>query len=161
MNAKLYNDLIDESFFHQFKEGLQGCAREANGIAIFSTSLDLGRMTCKTTAAVERTIRDSQRGIFTYYVGPNMNMGFHFRNELKKRVNEHELKCAITSAKSKNFLDATRGVIQPGQAISVVFDECGLSHSEQHEFVKAIILQMQRADALHPFRYIHVIRLGM
>lgn len=159
-NTTLYRDLMEMSFKAQFKRGLDGQGTTVGRTMLISTSIDLGRQTGKTEALVQKVIDDTRAGIFTYYVGHNMDASEHFVRRIKEANADIRVVVGITSKRSK-FVDSCRGVSQHAQAVNIIFDECGMSHEEQSEFVKSVVQQMGRGPKTHPYPYIHAIRVGM
>jgi len=160
MNTKMYNDLIEMSFSQQFKRGIDGHGSTIGKALLITTSIDLGRQTGKTEALVNKVIRDAGTGVFTYYVGHSMMASKIFLDRIAEKQSGKRICVGLTSKRSR-FVDSMRGVIQESQAVNIIFDECGMSHEQQHEFIASIRLQMERGNPTHPYPYIHVIRMGM
>lgn len=155
MNSTQYDQLVNHSFKTQFAHAMEDRLLSVGGISIIETSLDLGRQSGKTKFAAEKIIRDSNRGIFTYYVAHNQDAAIGFA---KQNLSKDLVKC-IVMGKKADFSNLCRGTTQYSQAINLIFDECDLTYNERMEYVRMIAFSIK--DVLHPFRYIHVIRLGM
>ncbi|QDH49051.1 hypothetical protein PHYNN_219 [Pantoea phage Phynn] len=155
MSANMYNKIIDENFLNQMHQGMQGKINDIGGIMVLKTGLDFGRGTGKTQAIAEKIICDSKVGIYTYYFVKNYQSSL----DILDRIRDRKVRCTISECNPR-FIEVSRGMVQPYQAVNVIFDECDLTSSERFEYVRSVATQMQRADRTHPFPYIHEIRMG-
>lgn len=115
---------------------------------IFSTSLEFGRQTGKTKAAVE--LSNSLGGV-VIYVGHNLAAA----EEFKRRGGKADLYTSIRS----NIDAYIRGRSINSNRVSVIFDECDVRTSEMFELSNTISPAMRANGSWG--KYIHLIRLGM
>lgn len=152
MISNFYVDAIIRSRNLQLSRAIAGNVVN-NGIHVLETSLDMGRQSGKTKAAFDY-IKKS-KGCLNIYVG-------HKIASAKCAMIENgvaESESVMILSKRQDFSDIFRGRRIEYQAINVILDECDLSQNDRFELVRTLMICMGKC--LHPFPYIHLIRLGM
>ncbi|QTJ24321.1 hypothetical protein [Enterobacter phage PF-CE2] len=156
MISQFYVDAVKQSrnlHLARIVDGRWG--QECGGVSIFETALDMGRMSGKTKAAFD--IIKQSKGTLNIYVAPTKQMGIC-------AAVEHGLDKGADSSfilsKRQDLNTIFRGQTIKYQAINLIFDECDMTIDERFELAKTLTLCM-RSSHLHPFPYIHIIRLGM
>lgn len=142
-----YVRMVTESLNDQIHQTIakQGAWEETK---IFTTSLDLGRYTGKTEAAVEFS---RKVGGFVIYVGHVLSAARDF----KDRGGKADLYTSVGSNIDMNI----RGTNIPSNRVTVIFDECDMKTSEMIRYVHTIFPAMRSGSSWGKF--VHLIRLGM
>lgn len=155
MISQFYVDAVKQSRNMHLSRIIEGrWGEQCGAVSIFETALDMGRMSGKTKAAFD-IIKQSQ-GVLNIYIAPTKCLVIDgaTRYELKNEDN-----VMLLSAK-QDLQSIFRGRTIEYQAINLIFDECDTTRDERYELVRTLTLCMRRSH-LHPFPYIHIIRLGM
>ncbi|AIK68092.1 MAG: hypothetical protein RR212_05765 [Bacteroidales bacterium] len=155
MISQFYVDAVKQSRNMHLSRIIEGrWGEQCGAVSIFETALDMGRMSGKTKAAFD-IIKQSQ-GVLNIYIAQNKCAAIDnaTQNELKNGDN-----VILLSAK-QDLRSIFRGRTIEYQAINLIFDECDTTRDERYELVRTLTLCM-RSSHLHPFPYIHIIRLGM
>lgn len=155
MISQFYVDAVKQSRNMHLSRIIEGrWGEQCGAVSIFETSLDMGRMSGKTKAAFD-IIKQSQ-GVLNIYIAQTKCAAIDnaTQNELKNGDN-----VILLSAK-QDLRSIFRGRTIEYQAINLIFDECDTTRDERYELVRILTLCM-RSSHLHPFPYIHIIRLGM
>ncbi|AKR15897.1 hypothetical protein AVU18_gp051 [Citrobacter phage IME-CF2] len=155
MISQFYVDAVKQSRNMHLSRIIEGrWGEQCGAVSIFETALDMGRMSGKTKAAFD-IIKQSQ-GVLNIYIAQTKCAAIDnaTQNELKNGDN-----VILLSAK-QDLRSIFRGRTIEYQAINLIFDECDTTRDERYELVRTLTLCM-RSSHLHPFPYIHIIRLGM
>lgn len=155
MISQFYVDAVRQSRNMHLSRIIEGrWGEQCGAVSIFETALDMGRMSGKTKAAFD--IIKQSKGVLNIYVAPTKHMAIDSatRYELDKNCDNTVLLSV------KQDLDSIfRGRRIEHQAINLIFDECDTTRDERYELVRTLTYCMR--SHLHPFPYIHIIRLGM
>lgn len=156
MISQFYVDAITQSRNIHLMQVISGrWGNSAGNVAIFETALDMGRQTGKTKAAFD--IINSAKGTLNIYVActKQMAMDEAIRNGIDRGADN-----VVLLSRKQDLRTIFRGHTINYQAINLIFDECSTTLDERYELAKTLTLCM-RSSHLHPFPYIHIIRLGM
>lgn len=156
MISQFYVDAVKQSRNLHLARIIDGrWGQECGGVSIFETALDMGRMSGKTKAAFD--IIKQSKGTLNIYVActKQMAMDEAIRNDMDRGADN-----VILLSKKQDLRTIFRGQTIKYQAINLIFDECDTTIDERFELAKTLTLCM-RSSHLHPFPYIHIIRLGM
>lgn len=151
MIAQFYVDAVRHSRNLQLSRVME---RNEGGIAVLDTALDMGRCSGKTEAAFKLM---EQPGSLNIYIGRTLQAAnsdadrFGYNRGIQGR--------ALMSIK-QDLTTVFRGHRIEYQAVNLIFDECETDWKQRSEVIQTIKIAM-RSSYLHPFPYIHVIRLGM
>lgn len=140
-----YVRLTHESLKNQLRHAVENYGAW-KGAQVFVTSLELGRQTGKTKAAVQLS---NELGGMVIYVGHNTEAGLYF-----KRLGG-KTEFVVSKRTVGNYF---RGRRIEGNQVTLIFDECDLRTSEMFEIAQNVAYSFGRAGWGN---YIHVIRLGM
>lgn len=156
MISQFYVDAVKQSRNLHLARIIDGrWGQECGGVSIFETALDMGRMSGKTKAAFD--IIKQSKGTLNIYVActKQMAMDEAIRNDIDRGADN-----VVLLSKKQDLRTIFRGHTIKYQAINLIFDECDTTIDERFELAKTLTLCM-RSNHLHPFPYIHIIRLGM
>ncbi|UPW35570.1 hypothetical protein [Cronobacter phage Dev_CS701] len=156
MISQFYVDAVKQSRNLHLARIIDGrWGQECGGVSIFETALDMGRMSGKTKAAFD--IIKQSKGTLNIYVActKQMAMDEAIGNGIDRGDDN-----VILLSKKQDLRTIFRGQTIKYQAINLIFDECDMTIDERFELAKTLTLCM-RSSHLHPFPYIHIIRLGM
>lgn len=156
MISQFYVDAVKQSRNLHLARILEGrWGQECGGVSIFETALDMGRMSGKTKAAFD--IINNAKGTLNIYVActKQMAMDEAIRNGIDRGADN-----VILLSRKQDLRTIFRGHTIKYQAINLIFDECETTIDERFELARTLTLCM-RSSNLHPFPYIHIIRLGM
>ncbi|ADJ55450.1 hypothetical protein RB16p146 [Escherichia phage RB16] len=152
MFSKFYVDAVKQSRNMHLMRVMEGQA-DTTGVAVFETALDMGRRSGKTKAAFE-IIRQS-KGTLNIYVAPTKQLAV---GEAQRFEADCENLMLLSSR--QDLTTIFRGRRIEHQAINLIFDECNTKFDDRWELVQTLMICMRNSN-LHPFPYIHIIRLGM
>ena len=156
MISQFYVDAVKQSRNLHLARIIDGrWGQECGGVSIFETALDMGRMSGKTKAAFD--IIKQSKGTLNIYVACTKQMAM---DEAIGNGIDHGADNVVLLSKKQDLRTIFRGHIIKYQAINLIFDECDTTIDERFELAKTLTLYM-RSSHLHPFPYIHIIRLGM
>lgn len=155
MISQFYVDAVKQSRNMHLSRIIEGrWGEQCGAVSIFETALDMGRMSGKTKAAFD-IIKQSQ-GVLNIYIAPTKCLVIDGATRYKLKNEDNVM---LLSAK-QDLQSIFRGRTIEYQAINLIFDECDTTRDERYELVRTLTLYMRRSH-LHPFPYIHIIRLGM
>lgn len=154
MLSQFYVEAVNKSRNVQLSRVVEhGYTQGFNGVSVFETSLDMGRQTGKTTAAFD-LIKNS-RGTLNLYVAPTKHIAFD--GAVKHGLSEGVDYAFLFSAK-QDLVRTFLGRSIKHQAVNLILDDCEIPRDVLAEVVHCISICMR--SSLHPFPYIHIIRLG-
>ncbi|URP86172.1 hypothetical protein ECF1_0222 [Enterobacter phage EC-F1] len=156
MISQFYVDAVKQSRNLHLARIIDGrWGQECGGVSIFETALDMGRMSGKTKAAFD--IIKQSKGTLNIYVACTKQMAMDEAIGNGIDLGDDNV---ILLSKKQDLRTIFRGQTIKYQAINLIFDECDTTIDERFELAKTLTLCM-RSSHLHPFPYIHIIRLGM
>ena len=154
MISQFYVDAVKQSRNMHLSRIIEGrWGEQCGAVSIFETALDMGRMSGKTKAAFD-IIKQSQ-GVLNIYIAPTKCLVIDGATRYKLKNEDNVM---LLSAK-QDLQSIFRGRTIEYQAINLIFDECDTTRDERYELVRTLTYCMR--SHLHPFPYIHIIRLGM
>ena len=155
MISQFYVDAVTQSRNIHLAQVVSGrWGNSAGNVAIFETALDMGRMTGKTKAAFD--IINNAKGTLNIYVACTKQMAM---DEAIRHGIDRGADNVILLSRKQDLRTIFRGHRIEYQAINLIFDECSTTMDERYELAKTLTICMR--SHLHPFPYIHIIRLGM
>lgn len=154
MISQFYVDAVKQSRNMHLSRIIEGRWGEQIGeVSVFETALDMGRMSGKTKAAFD--IIKQSKGVLNIYVTHTKCAAIDGATRYEIDDGDNVILLSI----KQNLDTIFRGRRIEHQAINLIFDECDTTRDERYELVRTLTYCMR--SHLHPFPYIHIIRLGM
>lgn len=162
INKETYLSVIDSSFRNAMHNIIDGKHyNDIMGINIIETALDLGRRTGKTSAMIAKILRDDKRGIVSVVVCADRNSqesaSKMFIDTFRKEKHGECSPIIFLSADTPNMTEFFRGKHNGASGINIFMDEANMRVADRKKLIRVIANSM---TSVHPYSWIHAIRLG-